>query len=227
MKTIFRTLTASLLLVTLLSGCEQRVSHSSTGEKVYGGITLLTESLYEAVEGKNGLGRGAKVNYQNMRYDAQGLLVETEHYWKHQVMQRELFSYDAEGRLAGGEVYGFEGALLGNYSYTLGPDGRPTEQVLTSKEGKVLWKSNFTYDAQGNLMERITYDTDGSVMGSTKVSFNEKGFPMATESFGTNSTPDRKLTHTYEGEDSEGNWIRRINYSDGKVVSLVEREIIY
>jgi hypothetical protein len=227
MKHIFHILIPALLALTLLSGCDRRIGHTSSGEKVYGNITLLTESLYEAVEGQNGIGRGDKVNYRNMYYDKDGRLTETVHYWKHQVMQREIFSYAADGRLDGGEVYGFEGAMLGNYSYTYGEDGRVAEQVLTAKDGKVLWRNTYLYDADGNLAELTTHDADGSITARTVTTFDAQGFPTETKTFGPDNRPDKVTAHTYEPTDRKGNWLKRINRRDGKAVSLHEREITY
>jgi len=218
-------------MVTLLSGCDKRIGHTSSGEKVYGNITLLTESLYEAVEGQNGIGRGAKVNYRNMYYDKDGKLTETVHYWKHQVMQREIFSYAADGRLDGGEVYGFEGAMLGNYSYTYGQNGRVAEQVLTAKDGKVLWKNTYVYDADGNVAELTTFDPDGTVTARTETAYDAQGFPTETKTYGPDNRPDNRpdkvTAHTYEPTDRKGNWLKRINRRDGRAVSLHEREITY
>ena len=215
------------VLLLSLPGCSERVSHTSSGEKVYGDITLLSEHLYEAVEGKNGIGRGKKINYRNMYFDGDGRLNETVHYWKHQVMQREVFSFDADGRLSGGEVYGFEGAMLGNYTYAHDADGRISEQTLTAKDSKLLWRNTFRYDADGNLAELTTFDADGSITARTLTKYDGKGFPTSTETFGPDNTPDKVLTHTYETFDKKGNWLRRINHRDGKVVWLIEREITY
>lgn len=215
------------IMAVMFPGCTKRVSHNSTGEKVFGNITLLTENLYEAVEGRNGIGRGNKVNYKNMYFSKEGKLNETVHYWKHQVMQREVFTYDEQGVLNGGEVYGFEGAKVGTYSYGFGDDGRVSEQVLTSKDGKVLWKSSFRYDDDGNLAELTTFDADGNITARTVTTYNAQGFPISTETFGPDNRPDKLLTHTYETFDKEGNWLRRINYRDGKVTSLIDREIVY
>lgn len=219
--------TAGLALLLSLPGCSGRVGRTSSGEKVYGDITLLSEHLYEAVEGKNGIGRGNKVNYRNMYFGKDGLPEETVHYWKHQVMQREVFSSDTDGRLSGGEVYGFEGAMLGNYAYAHDEEGRISEQTLTAKDGKVLWRNTFRYDADGNLTELTTFDADGSITARTVTQHDGKGFPTSTETFGPDNTPDKLLTHTYETFDKKGNWLRRINHRDGKVVSLIEREITY
>lgn len=218
---------ALLVLLLALAGCQKRVSHTSTGEKVYGDISLLTETLYEAVEGKNGIGRGAKVNYRNMHFDRQGRLTETVHYWKHQVIQREVFSFGDDGRLTGGEVYGGDGALLGSYSYRFDENGRVAEQELVSKEGRILWKNVFRYDGEGRPVEQTTYDTDGAMLGRTLTTYDAGGRPAATETFASDGSADRRLEHTYESFDDNGNWIRRVDRSKGAVVSLMDREMVH
>lgn len=227
MKHILQTLLAGLLVLTVLSGCDKRMSYTNTGEKVYGNITLLTETLYEAEEGQSGIGRGKKINYRNMYFDQEGKLTETVHYWKHQVMQREIFSYAADGRLGGGEVYGFEGAMLGNYTYAYGVDGRVAEQLLTAKDGKVLWKNTYVYDADGNVAELTTIDADGTVTARTETAYDAQGFPIETKTFGHENRLVKVTNHTYDSTDKHGNWIRRINMKEGKVASLIEREITY
>lgn len=214
-------------LCLLMVSCDRRVSETGTGERIYGNVSLLTESLYEAVEGENGIGRGEKINYRNMNFDSEGRLTETVHYWKHQVMQRELFTFGADGKLEGGEVYGFEGALLGNYEIGLNELGKMVEQRLIAKDGKTLWRNTFAYDNNGNRTEHATYDTDGNLTGRTLTVYDVDGLLLSTETKGSDNSTAKKLTHDHENFDSNGNWLRRIDRNNGKVVSMIEREINY
>jgi hypothetical protein len=108
------------------------------------------------------------------------------------------YSYNSVGRLES-ETQQMPGFNI-NFRYAYNNMGQLTKKSEVNAAGKVLHTQSYTYDANGNLDTEVTSYSDDP----------------------------QKLTLTYKYVlDSAGNWTEKQEFMDGRLFSVITREISY
>ena len=103
-------------------------------------------------------------------------------------------------------------------------DGNRTEETSYNADGELARKYKDQYDEDGNRTEKTFYNADGEIM--FKFQYDEDG--NKTESTYYNSDGEINMKWKYQYEyDKLKNWIVRLEYTDGKLTEIIEREIEY
>lgn len=83
------------------------------------------------------------------------------------------------------------------------------------------------FDSDGHLISRTMY-SGGKIKQQYIYRYNEQGFVCSFEvTYYNFQVAVQRQVFKYEGEDSHGNWKRRITYDDGIAVNVMEQSIEY
>jgi len=104
--------------------------------------------------------------------------------------------------------------------------GRVTKQWEYNLRGKLLGYYEMKYDSTGNLIEQKVFDAHGKNYMIYSWKYLPAGYPERYEIREPGSNNFEAWTYRYE-YDTSGNWVKRIDYRNGKPVYIREREIIY
>jgi hypothetical protein len=108
------------------------------------------------------------------------------------------YSYNSAGKLQS-ETQQMPGLNI-NFKYTYNNKGQLAEKSEVNASGKILHTQSYTYDANGNINTEVTSYSDDP----------------------------QKLTLKYKYVlDSTGNWTEKQEFMDGRLFSIITREISY
>ena len=141
------------------------------------------------------------------------------------------------------------------YIYTTDENGYIQEQNNYNKEGEFYNKILFKYNKKGYLIESKRYDENGTLYSkhiierdknnrTTKIitdaysgnaksdvyisyKYNEKGDLLSENTRYSFSSGNDNITYDKYEHDSNGNWIKRIKYTNGELSDIEERTIEY
>lgn len=150
------------------------------------------------------------------------------------VFRKEVYSFDAQGRLTNWDLYEVDGRHTGTKAvYTYVKGGRVSEAthyLLGSfsyketfsypGERRVTITSRFdfnekpdrevhTHDAKGNVVEAIFYEEGGRLRIRESYKYDRRGNPVEFAAHGPAGSLLYKETHRYEF-DARGNWVKRV-----------------
>ena len=115
------------------------------------------------------------------------------------------------------------------------PDGKTAQRyceienlklttIFKDSDGNIVSKREEIKDKKGNTVEFKEYD-ENEVARWYKATFNDKS--QEIEKKVLSGSGEGIYTCKYDSFDKKGNWTKRINYKNGKIQSLVIREITY
>lgn len=173
---------------------------------------LVKENIYD-FNGK----LSSKMTY---KYDAKGNRIEAIfHNPDDSQGDYSTFKYDDLGNLIESNNYRPDGSLMGRQTYTFDHNGFLIEETSaffsqSNNFGKNdLSKYTYQYDEKGNMVEKRWYMSIISIQNGIIV---HKSPEKLTSIF--------IIKYEY---DSIGNWIKKSEFEDGKLISISEREIDY
>ncbi|MEW6210755.1 MAG: RHS repeat domain-containing protein [Acidobacteriota bacterium] len=119
---------------------------------------------------------------------------------------REIFQYDASGRL--------------------------TEISVVRSSGKVVYKISYRYDSKGRLIEVASFDGDGQLSSRRVQGYEgDEKVPSNLTDYGHDGKIYEKTVYSEYEFDSYGNWIKRKEYTEEtynrRNTSLTFRNIEY
>jgi hypothetical protein len=141
---------------------------------------------------------GTILSKTSIKYNEKGEKIEEVEFKDEKVNRRDSFKYDNKGRLVEEDVSVNDYPVKTLYKYNLA--------------GKVIEKKRF---ADGILKERLT------------MKYDDMGNDIEDDRYdGKDSLTDSYIT-TYENFDKQHNWLKRNEFTGGKISDITERKIEY
>jgi len=188
---------------------------------------------------------------ETYRYDDKGNKTERYRYsLDDSIILKETYKYDEKRNMIEWNYYrSSEDSLTDRKTYKYDDNGNQIEYNYTSFLDSSFNKREVTkYDEKGNIIENITYNRDGNLVSTSVFIYNNKGNLIETKLYSSNGGLDQRKTYHYDKVgnlvswisfdgfdkrkceykfDKKGNWIKKIEFENGKLLSITEREIEY
>ncbi|MDR0726384.1 MAG: hypothetical protein LBF59_10325 [Prevotellaceae bacterium] len=136
--------------------------------------------------------------HEKYTLDLKNNVTQKLEYDRGEVIRTFKYSYNSAGKLQS-ETQQMPGLNI-NFRYTYNNKGQLTKKSEVNAAGKVLHTQSYTYDANGNIVAEVTSYT--------------------------NDPQELRLTYKYV-LDSAGNWTEKQEFMDGRLFSVITREISY
>ncbi len=140
------------------------------------------------------------------------------------VLNKTIWQHDKDGNATKEQYLEGDSAIIRTAYFTYDGNGNVAERI-NSENGFKL-KTTYKYDGNGNPVEETQFDAGGKTITKITTVYDEKGSALEQ----TYLDKDNRLqTHivftiTY---DQQGNWIRKVQTNNNKVVMITDREITY
>ena len=137
-----------------------------------------------------------------LKYDEKGNLIEKSYYSsRYKDESKSIYTYDSKGKLISKADY---------------------------NEKNILWnKETYKVDTKGNIIERNYYKPDCVAIAHTFIlKYDSNNNVIQKEYY----QPAGKLSKTYSYKyeyDKTGNWVKRIDFENGKATFILERQLEY
>ena len=168
-----------------------------------------------------------------MEYDKDGNKTEWNRYnLDGSLDKKSTYKYDEKGNRIEKNSYNSDGSYStvnnfdGKSTYKYDEKGNITERVLRSDSAQEKRKYTSKYDEKGNKIENNRYNSDGSLSFKYTSKYDEKGNKIENNEYNSDGSLDKKKTYEYE-YDKQGNWIKRIEFTNGIPEYILERQYEY
>jgi hypothetical protein len=105
--------------------------------------------------------------------------------------------------------------------------GNETTLEYYNEKGGLCYKTSNKRDDKGNIIESIYYTADcKSIEHILKFKHDDFGNEIQKEYYTTDTKPIKIWSYKYE-YDKQNNWIKRIDYENGKAIYMLERDLKY
>ena len=161
--------------------------------------------------------------------DKNGIKIEEDSYWGN----RDSLNYKAyienneRGQETEKDIFNDKGMLHIKVFRKYDEKGNETEFFITNKHDSVENKSTYSYDSAGNKIEDCSYNKDGSLFSKSIIKYDARGNATEEKTTNPDSSMSPKISYGYEAFDKQGNWLKKITYTDGKPTDIMERTITY
>ena len=173
--------------------------------------------------------RGAVTDRMTMSYDNVSNLTERVLYYRGKVMQKEIHSFDHEGRLVQKTV---GEPPRRRYSYTYRSDGRIGERrhyygPKSHKGDAPDFITNYSYDLAGNKIEEGVYFASGHLDHKTSYRYDATGRCIERAVYGSNGALRARFTTTYDANDAKGHKAEEATYKPFLAEDLLKEKKRY
>jgi hypothetical protein len=160
------------------------------------------------------------------KYDSLGRRIEQNQFTSDgKLSRRIIYKYDEKGNITEDNSYNHEGSFDKKYTYKYDSQRNVIEDNSFDSSHKLLKKFTYDYDGSGNKSESSQYTADGKPDKKSVYKY-DMNRNIIEETITTPDGMQVRYTYLYEF-DKKYNWTRKIKFSEGKAVNLVEREIEY
>ena len=163
-----------------------------------GAVVKETRSVYDDRGNRSAelaaWGDGTFENVSLYEYDESRRLRRGLHYNAVQVVNRNLYAYDAAGRL-------LRERLERNYWYDA-----TAHRVVTTDRFDVGHDVSITYDDRGHVQKKVVSDLRGRKQGHSEFRYDERGSQIEERSYDAGGRLTDRKTYRYE-YDAVGNWV--------------------
>lgn len=176
---------------------------------------------------------GTEIRRTEWTYDGAGNLEVRETYRNGELVDRDEYEYDAQGRRTAAQEFDGEGNLTSETTYTV-PD-LEYEIVEYEDDGSIEERSVVVQGEHG-VLSAETYLPDGTLENATYFVYDENGLALERrdiytyESMGNVVTGESTTVYEYEFDDV-GNWVRKVDVEDtgagSTPIAIEVREIRY
>ena len=161
------------------------------------------------------------------KYDEKGNIIEgNEYYSDGSLDSKNTYKYDEKGNKLEGNSYNSEGSLDSKNTYKYDEKGNKLEGNSYNSEGSLDSKWTYKYDEKGNEIEGNGYNSDGSLEFKYTAKYDEKGNKTQVNDYNSDGSLNSKKTYKYQF-DKQGNWIKRIEFTNGIPEYILERQYEY
>ena len=164
----------------------------------------------------------------NYKYDEQGKLIEEIHYarilkeyYRLSFKHKKNFLYDENGNLIEETFSNGNSYFDKKITYRYDASGNRTDQLDLGGDNILRDRSMFKYDRNGNKIEFAYLDVGGTLT-TFIYKYDENGNLIEEGIKGSSN----KKSYAYD-YDSQGNWIKKVQFSSNIDTSIVLRQIEY
>ena len=140
------------------------------------------------------------------------------------VLDKTVWQHDKDGNITKEQYLEGDSGVIRTTYFTYDANGHISERV-NSENGFKL-KTTYKYDIKGNVVEETQYDAAGKIVTRIMTTYDERGNSTEQSFYDKDS---RLQTHTVFTltYDQQGNWIRKVQSNNNRVVAITDREIVY
>ncbi len=140
------------------------------------------------------------------------------------VLDKTVWQYDKDGNKTKEQYLEGDSAVIRTAYFSYDGNGNMAERV-NSENGFKL-KTTYKYDVRGNQVEETQFDVTGKIITRIATVYEEKGNISEQTFF---DKDNRLQTHTVFSftYDQHGNWIRKVQTNNNRVVAITDREVTY
>jgi hypothetical protein len=205
-----------LLCLSLIAGVGLHAQITWKTQDLKGRILMVKTTSYEFVEKFGELERGDHQGSTSIFFDAKGYATKTFSFYNQNEGRDDTsklttynYGFNESNQLR--EINELEGYRTLNYK----------TKFKYSPEGKLLEKN--IYNSDGSLYERYIYkEEDGKLIEKQVDEQGEVVSPFEME-----EEVEEVVTYKIAEIDSNGNWIKKLGFKNGKQVIEITRKIIY
>lgn len=200
--------------MALMAGFGLHAQITLKTEQLRGRVLLVKTTTYEFVEKFGETERGDHKGSTGIFFDAKGYAIKTFSFYNQNEGPRDTsklttYTYGFNESDLLREINEYDGYKRLNYKtkFKYSPEGKPVEKNVYHGDGSL--KQQYIYqEEEGKLVEKEV-DESGEV-----ISFYEMD-------------EEDRVTYKIAEIDSNGNWIKKLGFKDGKQVCEIARKIIY
>lgn len=223
-------------------------------EKLKGNVKSVSETTFQAVDTLGAIIKGNIVKMPMMKkeyYDELGYKTKKQYFNKDSILISEIFrNYDSLGRIIKEFSIDEDGGEFIKAIYSYNSAGKFDRINYLNRDKTIDSYFIFKYNEEARKKESYCYASNGKLLSntSTELNFNSKEELNKIFKEGREETSIMKIYNEsghlidvkyYKGKellyefkyevtlDSFDNWIKRIEYQNGVVFQMTEREIIY
>ena len=161
------------------------------------------------------------------KYDEKGNKIEGNEYNSDGSLDsKKTYKYDEKGNKIEENEYNSDGSLDFKYTYKYDEKGNKIEENFYHSDGSLARKWTYKYDEKGNKIEGNEYNSDGSLDSKKTSKYDEKGNEIEYNGYNSDGSLNSKKTYKYQF-DKQGNWIKRIEFTNGIPEYILERQYEY
>jgi hypothetical protein len=162
------------------------------------------------------------------KYDGNKHCVESKSYNPNGTASfADFYKYDSKGNQTIDDNYSSNMEFLGRSVFQYNDKGETIEmKEFDDTSSNFSRREVYLYDDKGNETEVDKFDGVGSLTERDISKYDDKGNEIENSSYGSDSTLSKTTTEIYT-YDEYGNWIKEMDYEDGKPYRVVERELEY
>ena len=203
------TLTLLVLFVALIaqSCSNEKIENDWTRDNIQGKVLSYSEFSYEAENRFGNIEKGERNRQFSIEYD-------------HQI------KYDEKGNEIEYNGYNSDGSLDFKYTYKYDEKRNKIEENSYHSDGSLARKWTYKYNEKGNKIEGNEYNSDGSLDSKWTNKYDEKGNEIEYNGYNSDGSLNSKKTYKYQF-DKQGNWIKRIEFTNGIPEYILERQYEY
>lgn len=240
---------ASLVLLYATNGLAQNTDLEKLNFK--GKVKEITEQHYQPTD-SSGIDNGDPgISYKNY-YSEDGNKIEDVRYNPDGTINKQYKYHCKSGVRTLQEQFDGEGKVIRIIKYIYDSKGNCTEDNSYGPEGDHEKKYTYLYDDNGNIIEDKSFSNEGVLGKIFKYKYDDSGLKIENIRYYPDGSFDKKITYKYDdnrnvieelclkenGEtkwkntyqykyDKTGNWIRMVEFQDGKASYIIERGITY
>ena len=161
------------------------------------------------------------------KYDDDGNKIEFRRYIAEMESEfKKTYEYDDDGNMIVENSFDSEGEINKKRTYEYDKNGNKIQFILFSSDGSMSSKSNYEYDRNGNRTQEIRYKADGSLSEKKTYKYDDNGNLIEENSIHSSGEIYENWSYEYD-YDKKGNWVKRIDFSNGVPKFLLLREYEY
>lgn len=215
-----------------------------------GKVKCTKTTLYSGIEKGNKLRKGKEISYvehffssegnslqkfiyvdkkpnvkQEFIYNDKGILIEKKYYFLEILIESIEYKYDQKGNEIEAIAFDTQRRKKSIFTTQYNEQNKKISQQRYDGNMKFLQKTDYFYDAQFHLVKEILYNEKGKIEAETRLRRDKNGniFEYLLDWKDVKKGQDKFIYKL----DKNGNWIEKLEYKNGKIYTIAEREIEY
>jgi YD repeat-containing protein len=241
-----------ILFIFLLSCNRKNATNDLDAMNLKGNIKAIETFMFEADERFGEVEKGKPVMlgfgyYELIEFNNNGnKSSETEFWLDKKISVQWKILYDKQGKKIENNQYNSDGSLFIRIKYIYDKNGNIVQERRFDDTGIEMSSNVYKYDELGSLIEsneldysyKYKYDADGNIIQMKVENHNINLDEIYKYKYDKNQNVTEEICFNNGGKiistinyryifDKEKNWIKKIEYQNGKAKYVVERKIKY
>lgn len=242
--------------VAIFSCCTNNKNRNSlTKDGLKGKVKTIEETRYDVVEKFGELQKGSIRIKATYEYDENGNLNEQISSISNRAYGTTYTNkYNEKGNLIGKNIVSDALGRSGcKFTYKYDENGNRIEEVFYDSTGRLYYETTSKFDEKGNQIEYVFfnprenwknketyeydkkgnqiggnyYDSSGRLTNKITYKYDEKGNQIEFRYCNSDGKLKNKYTYKYNDFDKEGNWRKKVEFTNNKPTLIIEKKIEY